>query len=168
MKLKRPNIGVLIVIGLVGMMLVIATSGLLSANQTLAATGSITPTSTPAPTPPPSTPTPTPIQTVGVSIYSDAGLTTAMSAVTWGTITPGSQTTVTIYIKNTGNTAETLSMTTSNYTPSNANTYLTCTWVPTVTTLAAGASTSATLTLAASSSATAGSFNFSITITGSQ
>jgi hypothetical protein len=40
------------------------------------------------------------VKTVGVGIYEDAGLTSPMTAINWGTLDPGSQKTVTVYIQN--------------------------------------------------------------------
>ncbi len=151
MALRKLGSGTLIAIGITTMLLIVTTAGLLTTTQTLPSTGSITP-----------------ISAVGVAIYSDAALTSPLSSISWGSLNPGSQTTATIYIKNTGNIPETLSMNPTSWNPSNANTYLTCTWNPTSTTIAAGASTQATITLAAASGAIAASFSFNVVITGSQ
>ena len=149
MKLKRPNIGVLIAIGIVGMMLIIATAGLLSTNQTLSASGTIA--------------------GINLGVYSDAACTVPITTVSWGTLSPGTQVTQTIYVKNTGNIAENLTMATNTWTPSNAGTYLTITWSPTLSTLTAGQSTLATLTLTALSGASAlTTFSCNIVITGTQ
>jgi hypothetical protein len=86
-----------------------------------------------------------------------------------GTLNPGATATQTVYIKNTGNVPETLTMTTSNWSPSNANTYLTLTWNRGNTVLAAGASIQATLTLtAASNTGTITTFGCDVTLTGTQ
>jgi hypothetical protein len=151
MAFKKLGLRAVIALVITGVVLTAITAGLLTTSQTLNTNGSITP-----------------ISAVGLSIYSNSGLTTPMSAITWGTLNPGGQTTVTIYLKNTGNIAENLTMNASNWSPSNANTYLTCTWTPTATTLAAGASTSATITLSASSNAPTTSYSFSLSITGTQ
>jgi hypothetical protein len=152
-KMALKNLGTKAVIAMVitAVMLTALSAALLTTSHTLTTTGSITP-----------------ISAIGLSIYSDSGLTTPMTAITWGTLNPGGQTSVTIYLQNTGNIPENLTMSVSNWSPSNANTYLTCTWDPTVTPLAAGASTSATITLSASSSAPTTSYGFSLTISGTQ
>ncbi|MGA2681826.1 MAG: hypothetical protein ABSF44_08515 [Candidatus Bathyarchaeia archaeon] len=81
----------------------------------------------------------------------------------------GTQVTQIAYIKNTGNIAENLTMSTTSWSPSNAWTYLTLNWSPTSSTLAAGATTSATLTLTASSGAGAlSTFSVNIVFTGTQ
>jgi hypothetical protein len=151
MAFKKFGSGTLIAIGITSMLLVVLTAGALTTNQTLSSSGNISP-----------------ISSVGVALYSDAGLTTPMTSITWGTLNPGGQTSVTVYIKNTGNIPETLSMVASGWSPANANTYLTCTWNPAQTTIAAGASTSAVITLATGGSAPTVSFSFNIVITGTQ
>ena len=77
--------------------------------------------------------------------------------------------TQTIYIKNTGNVPETLTMTTNNWTPTGADTYLTLTWNRQTTILNAGASIQATLTLtAAANTGTLTTFSCDVTLTGTQ
>jgi len=130
-------------------MLVIVTAGLLSATQNVPAGGTIS--------------------AINLGVYSDSGCTVPLTSITFGTVTPGTQATQTLYVKNTGNIAENLTMTVNSWSPANAVTYLTLTWSPTSSTLAAGASTSATLTLTASSSAGAlSTFNVNIAFTGTQ
>jgi hypothetical protein len=149
MDLKKPSIGVLIAIGITSMFLVIATAGLLTNNQTVPSNGTIA--------------------GVNLGIYSDSGCTTTLSTISWGIVTPGTQATQTIYVKNTGTISESLTMAANTWVPSNANTYLTVTWSPTLSTLAVGASTSATLTLNASASAgNLTTFSCNIVITGTQ
>jgi hypothetical protein len=97
-------------------------------------------------------------------VYSDAACTTAKSAITWGSLAVGSSTTQTVYVKNTGTAAMTLSLSSSNWTPTNANTYITVSWDKQGASLAAGQSTPAVITLTVSS-ATTGITTFSNTIT---
>jgi uncharacterized membrane protein len=151
MVYKKIGSGALIAISITSMLLIVLTAGALSTTQTLPSSGSISA-----------------VSAVGVTLYSDAGLTTPLTSITWGTLNAGGQASTTIYIKNTGNIPETLSMAASGWTPTNANTYLTCTWSPTATVIAAGASTSATITLTASSSAIITAYSFNIIITGTQ
>ena len=149
MDLKKPSLGVIIAIGITSMLLVIATAGLLTNNQTVPSNGTIA--------------------GVNLGIYSDSGCTTTLSTISWGTVTSGTQATRTIYVKNTGTISENLTMAANTWVPSNANTYLTVTWSPTLSTLAAGASTPATLTLNALASAgNLTTFSCNIVITGSQ
>jgi hypothetical protein len=145
-----------------------------------------TPTTTPTPTPrskptpvpsPGGTPTPSfnpevppngVITSVNLSAYSDSTYTTPLSSINWGTITIGENITQTIYIINTSNNFPlTLSMTTTNWSPTNANGPVTVTWDQEGTVLQPGQSTAATLTLAASSSIPdTNEFSFQIIISG--
>jgi hypothetical protein len=85
-------------------------------------------------------------------------------------LNPGSTATYTIYVKNTGNTAVTLSIATSGWSPSNASNYITLTWNQTGKTLQESQSVAALLTLSVSStiSSSITNFSFNITITGTQ
>jgi hypothetical protein len=72
-----------------------------------------------------------------------------------------------VYVKNTGNAAVTLNMTTSAWSPSSASSYITLTWNQTGTVLQAGGVVTAGLTLTVSSSISGiTSFSFNITISG--
>ncbi|MEM2147134.1 MAG: hypothetical protein QXJ94_00820 [Candidatus Bathyarchaeia archaeon] len=130
-----------------GILLTVAASGLLTVNKTIPATGSIT--------------------TINVEVYSDSGCTQVLTQIDWGTVSPGSTVTKTIYIKNTGNAQMTLSMTTSNWNPNSANGPITITWNKEGATLAGGQSTTATITLTvASSISNITNFSVNIVITG--
>ncbi len=102
-----------------------------------------------------------------LNVYSDSGCTHPLSTIDWGTITPGENTTHTIYIKNTGEGLSlALSMTTSNWS-SGANGPLTLTWNKEDTKINPGESVAATLTLHVSSSIVdVSSFSVQINITG--
>src|SRR3990170_7137218 len=63
------------------------------------------------------------LKTVGVGVYWDSGLTNRVSSIDWGLLEPGSNVNKTVYARNEGNAAAVLSMTTSNWSPSNASTY---------------------------------------------
>ena len=65
---------------------------------------------------------------VGVGIYEDSGCTTPLSSIDWGLLDPGSSANVSCYIRNEGNSALTLSMQTSNWSPADASTYLSLSW----------------------------------------
>jgi hypothetical protein len=149
MAFKKHSITIIIALVVTGIALTILTAGLLTATQQVPASGTIS--------------------AINLGVYSDSGCTVPLSLITFGMVTPGTQVTQTLYLKNTGNIAENLTMAVNGWSPSNAGTYLTVTWAPTSSTLAAGASTSATLTLTASSSAGAlSTFNFNIAFTGTQ
>ncbi len=120
---------------------VFAVDGLLSVSQTVHSTGSIT--------------------AINLSVYSDPAGTVPCSNITWPNVTPGSSVNLTVYIKNTGNAAEVLSLAANNWIPANASNYLSITWNLQSYTLAPGAIIAANLSLAASSSID-GITNFSV------
>jgi len=68
------------------------------------------------------------IKAIGVSVYWDLACTNEVSSLDWSALEPGSAENKTIYIKNTGNAVETLSLDTENWNPANASTYITLTW----------------------------------------
>ena len=146
---RRISVGALIAVVATGLFLTLLTSGLLMSSQTVQSGGTV--------------------NSVNVGVYSDSGCTQNCTTLDWGAITPGNSVTRTVYVKNTGTLPLTLSMTTGNWVPSNANTYLTLTWNQGGAVLAAGNSVTAILTLTASSSAgNLTSFSFNIIITGTQ
>jgi hypothetical protein len=150
MAFKKLSPAITIAIGITALVLVICTAGLLTINQQVPVTGTIT--------------------AINLGVYSDSSCATPLTTISFGNVVPGTQVTQTIYLKNTGNVAEsTLTMSTNTWNPANAGTYLTLTWTPTSSSLAVGASTSATLTLTATSSAGAlTTFSFNVVFTGTQ
>jgi hypothetical protein len=68
------------------------------------------------------------VRGIGVGIYWDSACTNQTSSVNWGLLDPGSNKTVTIYVRNEGNVAATLSKTAQNWNPSSASTYITLNW----------------------------------------
>ena len=147
MAMQKAATGSIIVIAAIGLFLTVLTSGALTSSQSVQSSGNVT--------------------AVNVGVYSDSACTQNLTSIDWGTLAPGNSTTRTIYIKNTGTDPVTLSMTTSSWVPSNANTYLTLTWNRANYVLNANTSVSATLTLTASASAGAlTTFSFNIVITG--
>ena len=65
---------------------------------------------------------------VGVGIYWDQGCTNRTLSVNWGLIEPGLNSTVMVYVRNEGDSAVSLVMATSNWTPSAASGYMTLIW----------------------------------------
>lgn len=168
MAMRKISTGTIMAIAMLGLVLTFTTAGVLSVNQTIPATGNII-VQTPAPTSPPSSPSasPSPPPTVSLGVYSDSACTQNLTSIDWGTLSPGGSVTRTIYVKNTGNTQITLSMTPANWNPASANGPITLTWNREGTTLSAGQSTSATLTLSVSSSISGiTSFSVNIVISG--
>ena len=106
------------------------------------------------------------VKGVGVGVYWNQACTNATSSISWGILDPGSNVNKTIYIRNEGNTAATLSMTTSNWNPTNASSYMTLTWNYGGQTLSVNQVVQVKLTLSVSSSVTGiTNFSFDITIT---
>lgn len=68
------------------------------------------------------------VKAIGVGVYWDQACTNAVSSISWGQLEPGSNVNKSIYIKNTGNSAVTLSLATSNWNPSSASSYMTLGW----------------------------------------
>ena len=106
------------------------------------------------------------VKGVGVGVYWNQACTNATSSISWGILDPGSNVNKTIYIRNEGNTAATLSMTTSNWNPTNASSYMTLSWNYGGQTLSVNQVVQVKLTLSVSSSVTGiTNFSFDITIT---
>jgi hypothetical protein len=149
MKLtKTPSIAI-IALTITALALALTTAAVLSSSQNVPLSGTI--------------------NAVNLGVYTDSQCTIPATALTVGTLNPGGTTTQTVYVKNTGNIPETLTMTTTNWTPSNANTYLTLSWNLQNTVLNAGAKATATLTLtAAANTGTLTTFSCDVTLTGTQ
>ena len=149
MKLtKIPSIAVIALV-ITALALTVTTAAVLSNNQTVPLSGTI--------------------NGVNLGVYSDSACTQTVTSLSVGTLNPGGTATQTVYVKNTGNIPETLTMTTGNWTPSGAGSSLTLSWNRQNTVLAAGASIQATLTLtAASNTGTITTFSCDVTLTGTQ
>src|SRR4030065_1541965 len=113
-------------VAIAGLFLTLTTAGLLSINQSVPTSGTVS--------------------TVNVGVYSDSACTTQLTSITWGSIPPGGTGTRTVYVKNTGTNQITLTMTRQNWTPTNANGPITVTWDKESTTLTPNQVTAATLT----------------------
>ena len=149
MKLRKWGTIAIVALVTVGVGLAVATAAILSAFQTVPLSGTIS--------------------AINVGVYSDSACTQNCISLNAGNLSPGGAFTQTVYIKNTGNVQETLSMTVNNWNPANAASYLTLTWNRQNTVLGAGQSIQATLTLtAASNTGTLTSFSCSVTFTGTQ
>jgi hypothetical protein len=122
---------------------------------------------TPSPTPTPTvTPTPTPAPNALIKIYLDQSCITPFSSIKWGTLTPGSTTSVVLYARNEGNIPVTLSESASNWNPSALGSYLTLNWDYANQKLAPNATVKLTLNLKVASSISGiSSFSFNTTIT---
>jgi hypothetical protein len=147
MAMSKPAIATIIIaIAIAG---IAGTLGALTASHTVPNSGSVT------------------VTAVGVGVYNNSACTNAISTINWGTITNGTAPTKVIYVENTGDTQETLSMTTSSWNPSTAQSYITLSWNATGTSVSAGSHVAAVLTLTVLGSITGiTSFSFNLTITG--
>jgi hypothetical protein len=107
------------------------------------------------------------IKAINVGVYSDSGCTQALSSLTWGMMDPNSSSVKVMYVKNEGNTAMTLNMTTNTWSPSNAANYITVTWNREDAVVNPGSSVQANVTLSVSPSITGiTSFTFTMVIAG--
>jgi hypothetical protein len=148
MKFQKLSVAV-IALTIVGILLTVTTAALLSTNQTVPLNGTI--------------------NAVNLGVYSDSACTQTATALNVGALNSGGTATQTIYIKNTGNIPETLTMTANNWNPTNATSSLTLTWNQQNTVLNAGSSIQAILTLtAASNTGSLTTFSCSVTLTGTQ
>jgi hypothetical protein len=108
------------------------------------------------------------VKTVGVGVYWDPGLANRTTVLEWGLLDPGSQKSFTVYIRNEGNSAVTLSQTTSNWNPTATSNYVTLNWNYNGQQVNSGGSVQVTFTLATSSNVNGiGTFSFDVTIVGS-
>jgi hypothetical protein len=108
------------------------------------------------------------ISTVGVGVYYNSACTNRTSSIDWGLLAPGGQKSVTVYVRNEGTAAVTLTQSTSNWNPSTASSFLSLSWSYNGQTINPGASLQVTLTLTVSSSISGVSgYSFDIVIVGS-
>jgi hypothetical protein len=131
----RKSLIVIISFGLILFALTAGTYAAFSVNATVNSTGTI-------------------VASPDLDLYSDSACTVPLTAINWGSITPGGTSTTTLYVKNTGGVSSTLSLGTTNWNPTTANGPLTISWNKQNTVLAPGQSTAATLTLTASTTIT--------------
>jgi hypothetical protein len=149
MKLQKIPTAAIIALVVAAIALTATTAAVLSSSQNVPLNGSIT--------------------AINLGVYSDSACTQTVTSLNVGTIIQGGTGTQTVYIKNTGNAPETLTMTANNWNPSSASTYLTLTWNQQNTVLSAGQSIQATLTLtAASNTGSLTNFSCNVTLTGTQ
>jgi len=68
------------------------------------------------------------VKTVGVTVWQDINITTQVTLIDWGVITPNENTTFTCYIKSEANVPSTLFLSTENWQPTNATTWINLSW----------------------------------------
>ena len=109
------------------------------------------------------------LSTINVEAYQDIACTIPLTDIDWGQIAPGETKNVSCYFRNEGNVNIVLSLTTSNYQPAIAETYLTLTWNYTDTPLTPNQIELTRLDLAIATDVEGFvDFNFNITIEGIQ
>ena len=68
------------------------------------------------------------LKTVNIKAYSDSGCTTPLTSIDWGTVESGQTVSRTVYLKNEGTAAVTVSMSVSGWNPSGASAYINISW----------------------------------------
>ena len=91
---------------------------------------------------------------VNLGVYQDSACTVNATSIDWGMLDPGSSVTRSVYVKNTGNVAVTLSLAVSSWSPSLAGSYLAVTWDKQGAVLSAGQVVQVTFTLTVSANVT--------------
>lgn len=104
------------------------------------------------------------VKAIGVGIYWDQACTNPVASISWGVLDPGQSVNRTVYVRNEGNAVASLSLATSDWSPSNASNYMTLTWDYGGQILDINASMQVKLTLSVSSNIS-GITNFSFVIT---
>ena len=152
MAQRKLPIGTLIALAATGLFLTILTSstiisGVVISSRAISSGGTIT--------------------SMNVEIFNNNDCTQVCNNINWGALTPGNSINQTIYLRNSGNKPITIFMTTENWSPINASTYLTLNWDKENTNLNPGQVTPASLTLTSESDINSlTDFNFDIIITG--
>ena len=107
------------------------------------------------------------LKVIGIGAYWDDSSTNRVNGIEWGILEPGVQKSFVMYFFNEGNFAVTLSMSTSNWTPSVASTYLTLGWDYNGQSIKAGENLQVTLTLSVRESITGiTDFSFDMIVVG--
>jgi hypothetical protein len=109
------------------------------------------------------------ITAINLGVYQDPACTIPILRLDWGSVQPASTNNQTIYIKNTGNTPETLSLTVEDWAPPEVSNYLTLSWNASAFTLQSNTRVAAALFLeVVACTGTLQNFIFTITIIGTQ
>ncbi|MGA2682551.1 MAG: hypothetical protein ABSF44_12215 [Candidatus Bathyarchaeia archaeon] len=107
-----------------------------------------------------------PLSSLGAGVYWDQACTNRTLSLVWGAMEPGSNSTLTIYVRNEGNSAASLTLQTSNWNPPIAMNYLSLKWNYTGQVLSTGQVIPLELTLTVSPTITGiTNFNFGTLIT---
>jgi len=103
------------------------------------------------------------IRAVGIGVYEDPDCTKPLTSIDWGVLDPGSSVHRTIYLKNLSNVAVVLALSTENWQPPEAATYIGLSWDYDGREFSPGEKLSVVLTLTISSEIS-GIFSFSFDI----
>ena len=68
------------------------------------------------------------VKGINVGLYSDQACTTPVESIQWGLIEPGATANQTVYIRNEGKSETTLTMTLSNWNPTNSSNHIGLNW----------------------------------------
>ena len=143
----KPNLVLLLATISVALISGLAVSGILSTSRTVGTSGTV--------------------KAINVEVYWDSECTQVVSDVDWGFCEPNSTVEKTVYVKNNGNAPMNLSMTYSDWNPTEAGNYLSLTWNQEGTQIVADAVIQAVLTLSISDTITGiTEFSFNIVIEG--
>jgi hypothetical protein len=105
------------------------------------------------------------VKGIGVGIYWDSACTNRVTSIDWGLAEPGTTQNKTSYIKNEGNANVTLTLQTSNWSPTSAATYISLGWTYAGQTISVNQVVQVTLRLTIASNVTGiTTFSFDITI----
>jgi hypothetical protein len=149
MAMERISVGIVFAVAAVGLVVGALVSALLVANRTVPNSGNV--------------------NAVGVGVYWNSACTNETTSINWGSLNPNTTKSYTVYIKNNGTIPVSLSVATSNWSPSSASTYLALNWNCTSYRLANGGVVAGVLTLAVSPNTNGiTSFSFDITIIGTE
>ena len=147
MAMQKITIGTVLAVAVMGM--VVSALGVLVATRTISTTGNVS--------------------AVGVGAYWDSSCNYAVSSIDWGALEPGATVDKTIYIKNEGSLTVLLGMTTEDWDPASASSYISLSWNRENYELNSGSVIQAVLTLSVSSSVSEiTNFSFDIVITGTE
>ena len=145
----------------------ISVMGLLQSSERLGTSGIIIrATPSPPPSPPPTPPPPEPA--VEIDVYEDSSCSTVLTSVDWGEIEAGRSATASLYVKNNGDSSVVLGLSSENWSPGEAEDYISLYWDYGGSSISPGDGVGITLTLDVDVGCPElSSFSFDIVITGS-
>ena len=105
---------------------------------------------------------------INLGVYSNSACTANLTALDFGTISTGATSNITLWLKNIGNSNETLSLTTNTWSPATVSQWLSLSWNQAGTVLAKNQVVAANLTLTVSPSVdpSLSDFTFNVVIAG--